>query len=755
MKSVLIILLLVPFSLIAQTVAIRGVVREGKEELPMAHITVLPDSTTAVSDAKGRFALSLRPGLKQVVVSYTGFETTLYSFFLSRDTTLTFALRPRSDELNAIVVTANRAQTKLFESTRSGTNILSSEEINAIPVLGGEADLIKVLQLLPGTIRGVEGTSDIFVRGGAADQNLVLLDEATVYNTSHLFGFVSVFNPDIIKSVESINGSFPATVGGRLSSILHVNTHSEIATKTRVSGNIGLIASRLFIEQPIIKNKVSVWVAARRTYIDQVVKLVNQQLPYLFYDINAKLSVRPTDRDLLSFSMYSGDDLLDIFRDRNNDGIGSLTSFQPGNTSQTFQWTRQLSKKWYSTFTALRTAYQYDIQNAFRTNRLKTFSNITDVGAKVLFGTNEGVGKGSVKFGLDWTHHNVSPSVVSTTGLIAEFLAGGTAPGRAIHEMALFGQYERSFSDRWLLTAGLRTSFAFTGERNYVIPEPRFSARYEINPTQALKFSYSRMAQYLHRISNSAVTAPTDIWYPVTKDIQPQTAHQFSVAWQKTLPKTGVFISVESYYKPMNNLIGLEEGTNLFFNTDFEKRLVQGKGNAYGFEFLVKKELGNLTGWISYTLSWSNRQFDAVNQGVWFPSRYDRRHNGAIVTQYALHPRWAISAVWEFISGSKFTPVIGQYGVMAPSTTGLDLIPIYAPINSVKLADSHRLDLGVKFKSKPERKFKTEWFAGVYNVYNRANPVGITVQINEDGSMKYEQPGLFGLLPFISYGFKF
>jgi hypothetical protein len=317
-------------------------------------------------------------------------------------------------------------------------------------------------------------------------------------------------------------------------------------------------------------------------------------------------------------------------------------------------------------------------------------------------------------------------------------------------------QYEWALNKSFRINAGLRGSAAIVNNKNYFTPEPRISVRYAIAKDQALKFSYSRMAQYMHRISNSAVSTPTDIWYPVTDSIRPQTSHQLSLAWQRFLSSKKIYFSAEAYYKSMSSLIGYEEGTNLFFNTDFESRLIQGKGRAYGLEFLVRKEAGKFSGWISYSLSWSWRQFDEINHGDWFHARYDRRHNGAVVAQYALAKRWSVSAVWEFISGARFTPVIGQYTVLAPTLTGVDLIPVYSGVNEVKLADSHRLDLGIKFRSKPAKKFQWHWFAGVYNTYNRASPIGIVIEQDEaDGSLKYSQPGLFGLLPFISYGFKF
>lgn len=740
-----------------QTLTIHGTVKDKEGELlPLASVFLLPDSVGTATDSKGRFSIISRPGNKQLVLSYTGYKTIQSAFVLTRDTTIRLTPEQDVSELKEVTVIDKRySQSDWIETTRSGTTTLSPEEVNSIPVLGGEADVIKVLQLLPGTIRGVEGSSDLFVRGGAADQNLVLLDDAPIYNTSHLFGFLSVFNPDILQNVESVNGGFPANYGGRLSSVLNVETISDVADKTNVSGNIGLIASRLFIEQPLVKNKASIWITGRRTYIDQVVKAIGEELPYFFYDLNGKIILTPTDRDNIQISYYGGKDILDIFRDRDNDGDGFLTTYNSGNTSQTVRWQRKLWDGWNGKFSLLRTTYSYNILNEFQANRSVASSDIEDIGAKILFSKKFSSTGASVVWGADWTRHKVNPSIFNVSGTFANFFDSSTSSGRIANEVAVHGQYEWSASSRWMINAGLRTSMAFMTNKKYVVPEPRISARYKIGKNETLKFSYSRMAQYVHRISNSAITSPTDIWYPVTDSIRPQTSHQVSVAWQRLLSRK-IYFSVESYYKSMNDIIGFEEGTNLFFNTDFQSKLIQGKGSAYGVEVLVKKETGKLTGWVSYTLSWARRKFDELNNGTSFPSRYDRRHNGAIVMQYAFHKNWSVSAVWEFISGSRFTPVIGQYVITSPTGIGVDLLPVYAPLNSVRLANSHRLDLGIKYKSNPDKRFQSEWFLGVYNTYNRANPVGITIEEDDEtGELKYSQPGLFGIIPFISYGFKF
>jgi hypothetical protein len=741
----------------AQTVTIKGVIRDERDQnLQQAHIIVISDSVFAITNSQGAFAFQTTKGKKRVQVSFVGYHLFEENFFIKSDTTMTIILRPHWWELEELVITSTRdRQQEIFDGNQTSKHVLSREDINAIPVLGGEADVIKTLQLLPGTVRGIEGSSDLFVRGGAADQNLVLLDDATIYNTSHLFGFLSVFNADVLDHVEAINGGFPAQYGGRLSSILSVQTRSVIPERTGVSGDIGLIASRLFVEQPIVKNKASFWVAARRTYIDQVIRAVGEELPYFFYDFNGKFLFKPSPRDDFQFSYYSGDDILDLFRDRDGDGDGFLTTYESGNSSQSLRWTRRLGNEWYCTLSLARTKYHYNIRNAFEENELLAHSDIEDYSGRIFF-EKDSIAKGTLKTGFDWTRHRVSPNVINTAGTITEIFESSFASGRVADEFAAHLQYERSLNERLQVNSGIRVSSAIVAKKNYLFPEPRLSVRYALDKDQALKFSYSRMVQYMHRISNSAVSSPTDIWYPVTDSIRPQTSHQFAVAWQRQLNSERLFLSVEGYYKQMNQLIGYEEGTNLFLNTDFESKLIQGKGKAYGLEFLLRKNSGKLTGWISYTLSWSHRQFDEINQSLWFPSRYDRRHNGAIVAQYAFNGRWAASLVWEYISGSRFTPVIGQYAIVAPTLTGADLIPVYSGINEVKLAASHRLDIGLKFKSRPEKKFQWQWFAGVYNVYNRTNPIGINIeQDEEDKTLRYTQPGLFGLLPFLSYGFKF
>ena len=700
-------------TVLAQDVTILGSVKNSAGELlPFATVLLLPDSTIASADLQGTFRLASGPGHKRVVISYTGFETLTTALYIRNDTTVTMVMTPRVSQLKEVTVNANRYSSEdIVNSTRTGTTTLTQKDVNAIPVLGGEADLIKTLQLLPGTLRGVEGSSDLFVRGGAADQNLVLLDGAPVYNTSHLFGFLSVFNPSILDNVEAINGGFPAEFGGRLSSILNITSKASVAEKTSASGDVGLIATRLYLEQPLVKDKASFWIAGRRTYIDKVVKSIGEDLPYFFYDLNGKLILLPTRRDKIELSFYNGEDVLDIFRDRNNDGNGFITTYRSGNSSQSLRWAHAFESGWKSSVSLVRSAYEYRISNVFEENLLLALSDIEDYSAKIIVRKDSIRKNASLQFGGEWVRHDISPNIINTEGTISELLESSASRGTLAHELAFHIQYEFSPFRFVTLNAGFRGSSGVAQRRSYVVPEPRISMRYKLSDDEALKFSYSRMAQYIHRISNSAVTTPADVWYTITREIAPQTSHQMAIAVQRFSPARKIFFSAEAYYKSMRNLIGYEEGTNLFFNTDFESKLVQGTGKAYGLEFLVRKEAGKFTGWISYTLSWSRRQFNEINRGEWFPSRYDRRHNGAVVTQYSIGKRLAASLVWEFISGARFTPVIGQYAVLAPTLTGVDLIPLYSEINQVKLADSHRLDAGIKFMSRPGRKFQWQWFA--------------------------------------------
>lgn len=742
----------------SQTHRLNGTIKDSLG-VPMssAHIQIVSGKKRTVASASGEFTLQVPLGTVQIEISHTGYYSFRQEIKIKGDTVILFELKSKTEELNEVIISADRTlQSDQFQTNRMSTNTLSAKEVSSIPVLGGEADLIKTIQLLPGVTKGADGTTDLFVRGGAADQNLVLLDGAPIYNTGHLFGFLSVFNPDMLDKVESINGAFPAEYGGRLSSILGVGSKSTMPSQTKVKGNVGIIATRLMIEQPILKNKLSFWVSGRRTYIDEVVKLIGQELPYFFYDINGKIIYKPNANAKLEITFYEGNDVLSFsnaprssLRNRN------ITSdFVLGNSSQTLRWDRSF-RNFNSTLSLFHTVFKYSIKNTYQENKLAVNSTIEDVGGKWMVSSDSIKKNISLSGGVEMINHVVAPNRINTTGEISQLLKSGSTLAKTSLESSVFFQVNGKINSKLSYSVGSRVSSALVDNTFYYNPEPRVALRYSIDSLTAIKASYSYMSQYLHRVSSAAVAFPTDIWYPVTRNVKPQTADQVAIGVQRLLPKRNLFVSVEGYCKWLHQLIGYREGASLLLNVEFEKQLVQGQGRAYGLEVLIKKEIGKLTGWLSYTWSKSERQYDAVNNGEWFLARYDRRHNAALVLNYQLSKKWSVSSVFEFISGSRFTPIVGQYVVPSPTLIGVDLIPVYASINSVKLADTHRLDIGIKFRPNPNKKFQSEWFGGIYNVYNRASPIAIIITANGDGSFRYEQPGLFGLLPFVSYGFKF
>lgn len=750
---------ILPFLARGQHVEVSGTIQDADgQPFYLANAVILPDSLLATADINGSFSIKLKKGLKTFIVSCTGVETLTIVQQINADTTLHFVLAPRVDQLQTIVIEEKRFSNEdIFQSTLSGTQTLSKNDLLSLPSFMGEPDLLQSVRLLPGSTAGMEGTADVFVRGGTADQNLVLLDNAPIYNPGHLLGFLSVFNPDILDKADVIHGGFPAEFGGRLSSVLNIRSLSRIAERTSLSADIGLIGSRIKLEQPIVKDKASFWIAGRKSYVDKLVqKVAGKDVPYAFYDLNGKLIVHPSASHQIEMSHYSGGDNLDFLRDVDGDGRGMHTTHDANNTSQTFKWGHQSARQWKHDLSMFHTSFGHHTRNAYKEDyQVSADSHIEDFGAKFSVENDSLWNNATVRTGLEWIRHEISPKVLNSKGTITDLVESGASEGKVVQEYAAYIQQEWSPVSRLTVNAGIRGSMAVTDSRRYIYPEPRVSLRYALKNDQALKFNYSRMVQYLHRISNSAVSTPIDVWFPVTDSIRPQTSHQFAMALQRFIPSRKIFLSVEGYYKSMDDLVAYEEGTNLLFKFDFESRLIQGRGKAYGSEFLVRKEVGKLTGWISYSVSWSWRRYDDLNAGQWFRARYDRRHNGAIVAQYAIGKRWMTSVLWEYISGARFTPVIGQHLALAPNGAGLDLIPEFSEINSVKLSDSHRLDVGLKLNSKPGVRIKWNLFMGVYNVYNRATPFGVVIkQDKQDNTLTYTQPGLFGFLPFISYGCK-
>ncbi len=756
MKNVLVTCTIVLFCcplLLGQT--LRGTVYDAKtsEVLPFASVKVNGFKRVLTND-KGKFSVDIKKGKCNVVVEMVGYTKKELTFQLNADTSIVIPLDVFQNKLGTVVIYDPSTGEEKLEKTTMGEFELSKNEIKLIPTLGGEQDIIKVIQLLPGVNRGIEGSSDFFVRGGDADQNLLLLDGATMYNTGHLFGFVSVFNPDIIESSKFVKGAFPANYGGRLSSIIDIKSHNGIASGTEIDGSVGIISSRLTIKQPVIKDKLDIMVAGRRTYIDRVVAVVNSdvEIPYYFYDLNSRINYKLNKKNKFYLSYYFGDDVLDFQAPDENDDFTSQFDFIT--SSQSFGWQHKRSESLTYDLHFNRTNYNYEIANSFEDNSLNVQSSVLDYVGK--FHINKYLeNEDKISAGIDNIFHLIKPITIGGSGLFEDILPSDQSPALDFYEGSVFVHWDHKFDERWKSNFGYRQSMAITQGKFYTVFEPRIAARYKVNGVSSLKASYTRMGQYMHRISSSSVSLPTDMWFGVTKNITPQSADQFALGYVYAMKAHGMYLEVESYYKFMKNITEFSEGTNLLFNTAFEESLRQGKGRAYGIEFLLRRERKKLNGWLSYTLSYTDRTFEGINLGQTFPGKYDRRHNISLVLMYEFTKKIQFSAVWEYISGSRFTPYLGQYGTLNPTGTGLTIVDNYADRNSYGLASSHRLDFMIVVNGKERKHFNSNWHFGVYNTYNRTSPVVVSPMVNPNGSIQYIQYGLFGFLPSVAFNFNF
>ncbi len=710
------------------------------------------------ANAYGFYSMTLPAGTYIFTVQSLGYQPLVDTLRLAGNTVHHFRLLPLQIQLEEIVVREDEQDSE-EERSRAGMGVirLPMKLLQSMPSLGGEADVMKMVQLMPGVVQGVEGTTSLFVRGGDADQNLILLDEATVYNTGHLLGFFSVFNPETLKNVTLLKGSFPPSYGGRLSSVLDIRMKEGNNRQYTAEGGIGLLSSRLTVQGPIQKGKSSFMIAGRRTYVDQVAKAAGRMVPYYFYDINAKVNIHLSDKDKLFYSTYLGDDVLDVISNRPdtaNDEVDRVRfGFKTGNYTNTLRWNHVHNQKLFSNLSLIQTHFRYNVQSQFWDNTLLARSSINDIGLKADYTYYKSTSN-QVSFGASAVLHAFRPNLVNTSGDIAEFVGSRRGPLLSTLESGLYAQQDRQWGNLAAIY-GLRLSMANVPARSYFGAEPRLSLRYRLAGNQSMKLGYSRMKQYMHLVSSSSFALPTDLWYPVTDSIKPQTADQVALGYNKGFDKAGVTFTAEAYYKWMRNVIEYRPGAQLLLNNNYAGELTSGKGSAYGLELLLQRNEGRLSGWISYTLSWSRRQFDEINEGEPFFARYDRRHNLAIVGTFELSRRLAFSATWVYLSGARFTPPVGQFAVPNSGFSGVEVLPIYPSRNSIQLPASHRLDVNLIIKRRPGRKWSGEWHLGAYNVYNRAQPFRIDVGLDKGGNYRYEALGLFGFIPSIAYNFKF
>ncbi len=740
---------------------VSGYVSDGASGESLVGVTVRAGATGGgtVSNEYGFFALSLPPGKHTLTFSYIGFEPQELTVDLKQNITQSIRLGENKNTLHEVVVSArSEAAQEHVNSTEMGKLAVPIEILRKTPALFGESDIIKALQLMPGVKRGGEGTTGMFIRGGGADENLILLDEAPVYNAGHVLGFLSVFNTNALRDVNLYKGAFPAQYGGRLSGIMDVKMREGNDQRFSTQGAIGNIASSLTVEGPIKKERGSFIVSGRRSYIDKLVGLLGVRFPYYFYDLNIKANYRITERDRVYVSSYFGRDVLEASQKSDSSNLNTGISTRLGNFTATSRWNHiYKNERLFHNLTVLRSQFKYKIEGAFDENSVLISSSITDYAAKMDYDYRPD-NRTVVKFGGSLTLHTFRPNLISVQGSISDVLKNRPPALINMEEMAVYGGIDRDLGARWKLNGGLRLTGATVQGVFYKAAEPRVAARYALDERNSLKFGYARMTQYLHLVSSSSVALPTDLWYPVTKNVKPGFSDQLSAGWFTHVlqGKKQVQVSAEVYYKRLNRLIEYREGARLILNDNYEQELIRGNGRAWGLELLVQKNTGRLTGWLGYTLAWADRRFPDLNKGKTYFARYDRRHDLSVVANYQIRPRFAVSFAWVYSTGNTFTPIAAKYVMPLPNYSGLDLLPVYPAKNSHRLNDAHRLDIDFVFKGKTRKRWQGEWHVGAYNAYNRTQPNRVVIRLDETtGKERYEERGLFGIIGSLSYNFKF
>lgn len=774
MKRIFIFLLFVvaaPVALLAQQrFTISGTVRDASSGETLIGATVKLQSADhkagIATNAYGFYSLTAPEGTYDLLVSYSGYRSFTQKITLDKVLKVNIELTAAAD-LQEVVISAGDKKNENVKSPQMGLTKIDMKTLDNVPVLLGEKDVLKTVQLLPGVKAGGEGNTGFFVRGGASDQNLILLDEATVYNSSHLLGFFSTFNADAIKDVSLYKGGMPAQYGGRLSSVLDVKMQDGNDKVFKVEGGLGLIASRIKAEGPIVKNKSSFMVSARRTYIDLLLKasgdsaLKNNTLN--FYDINAKINYKFDDKNTLFLSGYFGQD---------NIGIKDLFANDWGNATATVRFNHVFNSRLFSNTSFIYNKYSYAIELLDENSNAKVNSLIRDYNFKedLQYYANNHI----LRFGLHATHHRIAPSDIRVSAnssfnpLSIENRYGLEFSAYVSDEWTVTDQlnllYGLRLSQFSLLGPGTISSYNSSGElassatynsgdfvKNYFNLEPRFSASYSLNDKNSIKASYNRNTQNIHILSNSGTASPTDQYVMSSNNIKPEIADQAALGYFRNTEDNGFEFSAEIYYKWMQNQIDYKDGAELTANADVEAELLYGKGRAYGLELYGKKTKGKFTGWVSYTLSKTERQFDQINNGKYFNARQDRTHDLALVGMYNLGRRWSVSANYIYSTGNAVTYPAGKYNIGGLNTY------YYTERNANRMPHTSRLDIGATLKAKETKRFQSSWTFSVYNALNRKNPYAIQFRDKENDPTRTEavQTSLFGIIPSITYNFKF
>lgn len=768
---------------------ISGYVKEAAngESLLAASVYITEIGKGTTTNDYGFYSITLPQGNYTVKISYVGLATREEKIELNKDIRLNVDLATTSVETQEVVVTAERKDQNV-ESTDMGKQELQIEQAKSLPALFGEVDILKTIQLLPGIQGAGEGNSGFYVRGGGPDQNLVLLDDAVVYNTGHLFGFFSVFNSDAVKNTTVIKGGMPADYGGRISSVVDVQMKEGNMKKWNVEGGIGLISSRLTVQGPIKKDKCSFIVSARRTYIDLLLKPILPKIgdgsfagnSYYFYDINAKINYRINDKDRLYLSGYFG---RDVFKFRDPGGNFTL-DFPWGNTTATMRWNHLFSDKLFLNTMFIYNDFGFKANASFLDIKFGLNSSVREFTGKQDYDWSPLLGH-LMKFGWQYNFHIFTPYQANGKAGEVDFKTTNQAKKYA-HETAVYFLDDFEATNWLKINIGLRASlFTFMGPfskinfqdgraidtSNYKLGdniatywglEPRLAMRFKVDKTSSIKAGLTLNKQYIHLVSSSTTTLPVDLWVPSTKAVKPQIGLQASVGYFRNFKNDMIETSVEVYYKRLWNQIEYGESAVGNITVDVEDLFTYGKGWTYGAEFFVKKAKGKWTGWIGYTLAWTWRQFPDINNGKAFLAKYDRRHDLSIVNMYEINKHWKVSATFVFASGQRTTlPVSFFLNEGQPHF-------VYGDRNWYQLPPYHRLDLGFVYVIIPKHKRKIDFYSdisvSIYNAYNRMNPYFIYIDPKGDpgtqgnGSgfqFRAKQASLFPILPSVTWNFKF
>lgn len=749
------------------------------ESLPGATVQVLHSTNGVHTNNYGFYSITLPAGNYILLYSFLGYESKALALNLDANTTQHLQLYPRSYQAKEVVISDKRKDANV-KSTDMGRVELTAMEVKKLPALMGEVDVLKALQLMPGVQAAGEGNAGFYVRGGGADQNLILLDEAPVYNTGHLFGFFSVFNADAIRGTTLIKGGMPANYGGRLSSVADIAMKEGNSKNFQGEGGIGLISSRLSFQGPLKKDKASFIVSGRRTYIDVITKpFINNTSykgsGYYFYDLNVKMNYIFSDKDRIYLSGYLGKDVFSF----NNQDRSFDVKIPWGNTTATLRWNHVFNRKLFANTSLIYNDYKFQFSALQNNFDIRLSSGISDMNLKTDFDYYVHV-KHHIRFGGNYIYHTFTPSTISGQQDSTRFSPENVFKKYA-HEAALYIMDDWEISPRLQLNVGLRYSgFMQIGPytRYYRDAagnktdstvyrrwqpisrhggfEPRFILRWSWNDISSVKASVTRNYQFIHLVSNAGTTLPTDVWVPSTYLVQPQISWQYSAGYFRNFGNNVYEASAEVYYKSLQHQIEYKEGYTPTFN-DPEQDFVFGKGEAYGLELFVNKRKGRFTGWLGYTLAWTWREFPALNDGKRYPAKYDRRHDLALVGTYELNKRWTVSGV--FIYGTGNTTTLPEKFYFIEGT----LVQGFGSINSYRMDAYHRMDLSAIYtpvSKKPNKRVKGSWTFSVYNVYSRKNPYFIYFDQEGsaiDGTLKVsaKQVSLFPVLPSVTYNFKF